>query len=95
MGTVTLSKMTLRIKTLSVMALTTKGLFVTLSINNTHHNNALPLCWFRIVFIVMRNIMMSVYMLNVVMLSVIVPLIVAFANLLTNFLRSLVGYYKR
>jgi hypothetical protein len=36
--------MTLSMMTLSIMTLSMKGLFVTFSKNDTHHNNTLPLC---------------------------------------------------
>ena len=36
---------TLSITTFSLMTLSLKGLYVTLSIKDTKHNNALPLCW--------------------------------------------------
>jgi len=39
--------------TFSIMTLVIKGLFVTLSINDTHHNNALHYAECRILYIVM------------------------------------------
>jgi hypothetical protein len=56
------------------MALSIKGLYVTLSINDTQHNNVLPYAECRyaechILFIVM----LSINMLNAVMLSVVAP----------------------
>jgi len=36
---------TVSITTVSIMTVSIKGFYVTLSINDTQHNNALPLCW--------------------------------------------------
>jgi hypothetical protein len=68
--------MTLSIMTLSIMTLSIKGLFVTLRINDTQHNNTdvmLMLCCAECcaLFTVMLNVVIiSVFMLNVIMLSV-------------------------
>jgi hypothetical protein len=67
--------------TFSIMTLSIKGLFVTLSINVNQHNNTLyrvPLCYYyaecRNLFIVMLNvIVLCAVMLNVIMLSVMAP----------------------
>jgi hypothetical protein len=67
-GATTLGIMTLSIMTFGVMKLSTKGLFVALSICDTQHNNAN--C--SILFIVMLSVvMLSVVMLSVVMLRVV------------------------
>jgi hypothetical protein len=61
------SIMTLSIMAFSIITFTIEGLFVTLSINDNWHNNALN--------VVMLNIvMLNVVILNIVMVSVVVPL---------------------
>ena len=55
--------------TVSITTLRIKGLFVTVSMNDTQHHNTLPICEYRILFIVM----LIVIMLNVVMLRVVLP----------------------
>jgi hypothetical protein len=67
---------TLSITTLSITTLNIRGLFVTLSINDNQHNNALqsgaPKC--RVLFSIMpSDITLNVVKLNVVMLSVVAP----------------------
>ncbi len=51
------------------MTLSLKGLYVKQSINDTQHNNALPLCWVSCLIV-----MLSVFMLSVIMVNVVVPL---------------------
>jgi hypothetical protein len=46
----TFSIMTLSIMTFSIMTINNKGLFVTLSINGTEHNNALPFSECRVLY---------------------------------------------
>ncbi len=65
----TISITTLSITTLSIRTLRIKGLFVTVSMNDTQHANTLPICEYRILFI----IILIVIMLNVVMLRVVLP----------------------
>ncbi len=57
------------------MTLSIKGLYVTLSISDTQHNNAVQLYTeYRVLLIIMVNVTMtSVIMLNVIMLSVVAP----------------------
>ncbi len=70
----TLSIMTLSIMTLSIMTRSTKGLFATLSINDTQHYSAsvtmLNVVMLTVAFFIA---MLSVVMLSVVMLNVAAP----------------------
>jgi hypothetical protein len=81
-GKTTLSIMTIGITTLSI-----KGLFMTLSINDTRRNHALHYAEYRYAEChILFTVMLSVLMLNVIMMSIIMLSVVAPRAPYNNFL---------